>query len=79
MQTDIWSRLYSLDGVEISARGKPITDRNGVDEVVRKSRPKYGEGDVKMYYINVDLAVYVSILQNPDWNCVHHLETQSQI
>ncbi len=47
----------SVDGVETAAIGKPMTDRNGVDEVVRKFRSKYGEGDVKKYYAKLDVAV----------------------
>src|SRR6516225_6883867 len=36
----------SVDGVEIpAARGKPITDNNRVDDVVRKFKSKYSEGD----------------------------------
>jgi hypothetical protein len=29
---------------EISARGKPITNRNRVEDIVRKFKSKYGEG-----------------------------------
>jgi hypothetical protein len=29
---------------EIPARGKPITDSNRVDDIVRKFKSKYGEG-----------------------------------
>ena len=46
----------SLNGVEISARGKPITDSNRVDDILRKFKSKYG-GDVKKYYPKVDVAV----------------------
>jgi hypothetical protein len=34
----------SVNGVEISERGKPITDSNRVDNVVRKFRSKYAKG-----------------------------------
>jgi hypothetical protein len=38
----------SVDGIEIpAARGKPITDNNRVDDVVRKFKSKYSEGEVK--------------------------------
>ena len=48
-------------GEEITARGKPITDGNMVDEVVRKFKSKYGEGDVKKYYPKTDVAVEVQL------------------
>lgn len=46
----------SLNDAEISAKGKPITDRNGVDKTVRKFKSKYSEGDVKF-----DAAVEVPL------------------
>jgi hypothetical protein len=46
---------------EIPVRGKPITDRNRVDDIVRKFKSKYGEGDVKKYYPKVDVAVEVPL------------------
>jgi hypothetical protein len=49
----------SVNGIEIPARGKPITDSNRVDDIVRKFRSKYGEGDVKKYYSKLDVAVGV--------------------
>jgi hypothetical protein len=51
----------SVNGEEIPARGKPITDSNRVDDIVRKFRSKYGEGDVKKYYPKVDVAVEVPL------------------
>ena len=51
----------SVNGIEISARGKPITDSNGVDDIVRKFKSKYGEGDVKRYYTKFDVAVEVAL------------------
>jgi hypothetical protein len=51
----------SVNGIEIPVRGKPITDRNRVDDIVRKFKSKYGEGDVKKYYPKVDVAVEVSL------------------
>ncbi len=51
----------SVNGVEMPVRGKPITDRNSVDDIVRKFKSKYGEGDVKKYYPKVDVAVEVPL------------------
>jgi hypothetical protein len=48
-------------GVEIPVRGKPIIDGNRVDEIVRKFKSKYGEGDVKKYYPKIDVAVEVPL------------------
>ena len=47
----------SVNGIEISARGKPITDSKRVDDIVRKFKSKYGERDVKRYYTKIDVAV----------------------
>jgi hypothetical protein len=44
-----------------AVRGKPITDSNSVDDIVRKFKSKYGEGDVKRYYPKVDVAVEVPL------------------
>lgn len=33
----------SVNGVEIPARGKLITDNNRIDDIVRKFNSKYGE------------------------------------
>ena len=51
----------SVNGAEISERGKPIIDSNSVDDIVRKFRSKYGEGDVKKYYPKTDVAVEVPL------------------
>ena len=53
----------SVNGVEISARGKRITDSNRVDDVIRKFRFKYGEGQVKKYYSKFDVAVEALLWQ----------------
>jgi len=50
----------SVNGVEIPAKGKLITDGNGVDGVVKRFKSKYG-GDVKRYYTNFDVAVEVPL------------------
>jgi hypothetical protein len=49
----------SVNGVEISARGKLITDSNRVHDIVRKFNSKYG--DVKRYYTKFDIAVEVTL------------------
>ena len=49
----------SVNGIEIFARGQPITDSNGVKEIIKKFKSKYGEGDVKKYYTKFDVAVEV--------------------
>ena len=46
---------------EIPSRGEPITDRNSVDDIIKKFNSKYGEGDVKRYYPKVDVAVGVPL------------------
>jgi hypothetical protein len=51
----------SVNGIEMPVRGKPITDRNSVDDIVRKFKSKYGEGDVKKYYPKVDVAVEIPL------------------
>jgi hypothetical protein len=51
----------SVNGVEISTRGERITDNNRVDNVIRKFRSKYGEGQVKKYYSKFDVAVEVPL------------------
>ena len=58
----------SVNGVEIPARGKPITDSNRVDEIVRKFKSKYGEGEVKKYYTKFDVAVEVRALTDLPMN-----------
>ena len=51
----------SVNGAEISERGKSITDSNRVDDIVRKFKSKYSEGDVKKYYPKTDVAVEVPL------------------
>jgi hypothetical protein len=50
-------RKISVNGVETSAEGKPTIDSNRVDDVIRKFKSKYGEGQVKKYYSKFDVAV----------------------
>jgi len=51
----------SVNDLEISERGKQITDNNRVNDVVKKFKSKYGEGEVKKYYTNFDVAVEVTL------------------
>jgi hypothetical protein len=52
----------SINGTEIlSAKGRPITDKNQVADVVRKFKSRYGEGEVKKYYTKLDVGVEVSL------------------
>src|SRR4051794_10488131 len=49
------------DGEEILARGQPITDSNGVGEVIKKFKSKHSEGDIKKYYTKFNVAVEVPL------------------
>jgi hypothetical protein len=51
----------SENSIEIPERGKPITDSNRVNDIVRKFKSKYGEGEVKKYYTKFDVAVEVPL------------------
>ena len=51
----------SVNGIETPARGKPITDSSRVDDIVRKFKSKYGEGEVKKYYTKFDVAAEVPL------------------
>jgi F420H(2)-dependent quinone reductase len=51
----------SVNDVELSEKGKLITDANAVDNILRKFRSKYGDGDVKRYYPKTDVAVEIPI------------------
>ena len=55
------SLKISTNGVETPARGKPITDSNRVNDIVKKFKSKYGEGDVKKYYTKFDVAAEVPL------------------
>jgi hypothetical protein len=50
----------SLNGFEVSVRGKSITDRKGVGDVMDRFQFKYGQ-DFKKYYTNCDVAVKVRL------------------
>jgi hypothetical protein len=49
----------SVNEAEVHVRGKPVTDRNRVNDIVRKFKSKYGEADIKKYYPKVDVGVEV--------------------
>jgi hypothetical protein len=51
----------SVNGLEAPARCKLVTDSNRVDDIVRKFKSKYGEGEVKKYYTKFDVAVEVML------------------
>ncbi len=51
----------SVNDVEMSTTGKPLTNSNKVREVVQKFRSKYGEGNVKNYYSKFAVAVEVPL------------------
>jgi hypothetical protein len=55
------SLKISTNSVETSAEGKPITDSNRVNDIVKKFKSKYGEGDVKKYYTKFDVAAEVPL------------------
>jgi hypothetical protein len=59
--SDPMMKISVNDGMEILARGQPITDSNGVGEVIKKFKSKYGEGDVKKYYTKFNVAVEVPL------------------
>ncbi|MBA3977341.1 MAG: hypothetical protein H0X50_03970 [Nitrosopumilus sp.] len=46
----------SVNGVDMPAKSKLLTDGDGVDGVVKRFKSKYG-GDVKRYYTNIDVAI----------------------
>ena len=50
----------SVNDFEVSVRGKAITDRKGVGDVVDRFQFKYGQ-DFKKYYTNFDVAVKVRL------------------
>jgi hypothetical protein len=51
----------SVNGIEISERDKQITDNNRINNALKKFKSKYGEGEVKKYYTNFDVAVEVTL------------------
>jgi hypothetical protein len=51
----------AVDGVEITAPAKPITDPATVEEVAERFRKKYGAADVKRSYSKLNAAVEVPL------------------
>jgi len=51
----------SVNDAEATVKGRSITDKKGVDNVVRKFRSKYGEGDMKKYSPKTDVSVEVPL------------------
>jgi hypothetical protein len=50
----------NVNGLEVSVRGKSITDRRSVGYVMDRFQFKYGQG-FKKYYTNFDVAVKVRL------------------
>ena len=50
-------------GVEAAFRGVPITGAKAVKSVVEKFREKYGAKDVKKYYSQFDVAVWLKLIR----------------
>ena len=53
--------LSNYNGIETPARGKLVTGSNRVYDIVRKFKSKYGEGEVKKYYMKFDVAAEVPL------------------
>ena len=51
----------SVNDKKMAVKSKVVTERNRVDDIVKKFKSKYGEGDVKKYYPKVDVAVKVPL------------------
>ena len=51
----------SVNGIESAPRGKLLAYSNNVDNIAKKFKSKYGEGDVKKYYTKFDAAVVVPL------------------
>jgi deazaflavin-dependent oxidoreductase (nitroreductase family) len=51
----------AIDGAELEATAKPITDPNKVSDVIDRFRDKYGKSDVKRYYTKLDAAVEIPL------------------
>ena|ERR671910_661968 len=52
----------SVNGEEIPARGKLITDTNRIDYIVGRFKSRYGE--LKKYYPKVDVAIEVQLYRS---------------
>ena len=51
----------SVNSKEMAVQSKAITERNMVDDIVKKFKSKYGEGEVKKYYTKFDVAIEVQL------------------
>jgi hypothetical protein len=51
----------TINGREITSKGKPITDSNKVKDVVDKFKLKYRNSEVKKYYTKFDVCVEVIV------------------
>jgi hypothetical protein len=51
----------SVNNKKMAVKSTVVTERNRVDDIVKKFKSKYGEGDVKKYYPKVDVAVKVPL------------------
>jgi deazaflavin-dependent oxidoreductase (nitroreductase family) len=51
----------SVNGAEVTATARPITDPATVHQVIEKFRAKYGTGSIKKYYEKLDVAVEVPL------------------
>jgi hypothetical protein len=49
----------SVNGKKMAVKSKVITEGNRVDDIVKKFKSKYGEGEVKKYYTKFDVAIEV--------------------
>ena len=59
--TDWYKNLLADPMLSSPAKGKLITDSNRVYDIVRKFKSKYGEGEVKKYYMKFDVAAEVTL------------------
>jgi hypothetical protein len=51
----------SVNGKEMAVQSKVITEKNRVDDIIKKFKSKYGEGEVKKYYTKFDVAIKVQL------------------
>jgi len=48
-------------GTKVTLRAKPVSNSGTINEVVEKLRSKYGAGEVKKYYSQLDAALELSL------------------
>jgi hypothetical protein len=51
----------AADGIQYSAIGNPVTDKDEVGEIIDDFRARYGAREVAGYYTNPDVAVEVTL------------------